>query len=91
MNHAKHRAQARNKLINELADRFESSGVEYTCGAVIIDWVKENVTTQQLEAIPGNWTAGRCAQRVWDEVHKRWQNKNAPDQTGAFYVDGADD
>lgn len=73
MSHASERAEARNKLVGELADQFEASGVEYTCGAVIIDWVKRNVTTKQLEAIPGNWTSGRCAQRVWDEVHARWK------------------
>lgn len=77
MSHASDRAEARTKLTNELADQFEASGIEYTCGAVIIDWVKATVTTQQLEVIPGNWTAGRCAQRVWDVVHARWQERQS--------------
>lgn len=78
MSHASDRAEARNKLVGELADQFEASGVEYTCGAVVIDWVKRTITGDQLEAT--YWDAGRCAQRVWDEVHARWKaKKNAPE------------
>lgn len=78
MSHASDRANARNKLVGELADQFDASGIEYTCGAVIIDWVKKTVTAEQLAAT--FWTSGRCAQRVWDEVHARWKvKKNAPE------------
>lgn len=45
---------------DDLAKRFMSSGVEYTCGAVVMAWVREQ---------PGYEPGHNLERMTWDRVH----------------------
>lgn len=52
------------KLKNDaerLAQRFMTSGVEYTCGAVVIAWLKNQ---------PDHDRSWRVQRMTWDRVHE---------------------
>lgn len=81
-------AAARQKAINYCADFFEASGVEYTCLKVVMDTVAATLASLANldEFRPYNVNTTRTLQRIADEVHKRWRQREC-NQSPDFTLD----
>lgn len=73
MNVSRLRAHHRELISNQLADAFEQSGIEYTCGRIVIEFVEIHVTDEQIELTA--MSQRRIANMVWRLVQNRWQSR----------------
>lgn len=75
------RMEARDRLINQIADEFEASGIEYTCGQVVMQFACKRIVPL-TENMPSEWLVhhtfkmNRLERYVWQEVHNRWKVKH---------------
>lgn len=68
--------EARNKLVSQLADEFEASGIEFTCGAVVMDFAQKRIIPltehwtpeMKLHKINNFWKLKR---QTWYEMQRR--------------------
>jgi hypothetical protein len=67
----------RAEIVNQLVAHFDASGVEYTCGAAVINTVEgEAQRLCTLAASDGfEYNVRNLCRRAWDTVHKRWSNQ----------------
>lgn len=69
----------RTKLVNQIADEFEQSGIEYTCGAIVMQFARKRIIplTDNDEFRPylANrlLSMRRIERETWNEVHRRWE------------------
>lgn len=76
MENARKRIEARAKLIKQLADEFEASGVAFTCRAVVQDFAEKRIVPL-TENMPAEWLVHRTfafrnlKRDVADEMSRR--------------------
>ena len=74
-----HAKRLRDQVASQIADEFEASGIEYTCGAVVMDFAAKRIVllTDNAEFRPflahRFLEFSRIKRAAWDEVHKRWK------------------
>jgi hypothetical protein len=66
----------RNKLVKQIADEFEQSGIEYTCGAVVMDFAQKQIIRltddwSPMVKIHRHMTFWKIKRETWYEVDRR--------------------
>lgn len=79
---AKKIAAIRARIVSQIADEFQTSGIEYTCVAVIMDFARKRIVplTDTDECRPylahPLMFMKKIEKATWDEIHRRWRAAN---------------
>lgn len=70
--------EARARLIATIVAEFKASGIEYTCGAVVMSFARKRIIPL-TEHLPAAWlvhptfSMRRIERDAWQAVHKEYQ------------------
>lgn len=73
---AKAAKAARAEIVRKIADDFQASGEQYTCGAVIMTFAASRITEAVSNLPPAvlthrHMSFNKIKRDVWDEIHNR--------------------